>query len=1196
MVLTLVIFFAIICPGLPAGGGINQVIRIVRVGIGMFDGKGQKRLTLAMLGRPRVVRNGIDLTRRIKYRKAVALLGYLAAHAGIWLQRERLADLLWPELDLASARTNLRQVLANLGSLLNDDSAEVLQKVGDSVALIPHPEVQIDIALLSDAVLDRVAADALENRAWRERQVEPWATALGEEFLDGLDLSDALEFSEWLRAKRVQFRSRGTLLLEYLCQAQRADGRLPEAIASARLLADLSPLDENRHGLLMSLLAESGDEAGALEVFAALEHRLKADMGVGPGGRLIALRGDILGRIQRRKEQSSLGGRQAPEVRLAAVLFCVSDLLRDDEAGHYFAEWASALVKARGGIVVSVLGRGLLAVFGLDGKAEGITWRALLAAREISESARNGQSAPPSIGICTGRVLLRSTEGGLHIGGDIPDIARFIGWSAAPGEIRACEAAAQQVRDRFRFELLGEQTFLGLEGCHKVYRWLGEANAAEAAYAPLSGRREELARLAACWDEAAAGQARIAVLRAPAGLGKTRLASELMERVAELGGQVRRIRCSLEHQHEPLAAVLAALAGALKYGVGERPSKSAVFADLVVLLNAEAEQAPILLVVDDLHWSDLATRELIAHLARSLTRQRLLMVLTVRPEVDLDYPGGMAQTIDLAPLDDSASLSLVEAHDPGGALTAEERADIVATCGGIPLFIERLVKSRLEGGHHQLSITELLQSELDRLGGHKTVLHAAAVLGNRFERRHLMALLPDADVPVALTRALGRRLVDSVSAQTCAFRHALIRDTAYQSLPASRRRQLHERAAHLLMQEKTVAPEEVARHFTAAGCHGQAVDWWIKAGEADMACEFAADAMASFQQALDLLSAAGPAADKSLQRAVRMRLGYAAQVAEGFGSPLTWQLFRDMLAEIEAAPESDPSQLFSALCGCYMGSSSFGKDEGLIIARRLQALARTDAERLMAAFALGNTLFWRGDFEEALAWQRQGIALAAQVPFQDRIRYGVDDPAVTCRAINCWTLWFLGQDDAACAMADEAVTVARKGRAAHAQCFALVFAASLQRCRDDVAKTAALAGEALALAKQYAFPLWEGVASLYLLWAQARAGAMSDPSPLFGAAALLQQAIPGRLTTSRWIVASALIEHGDWQEAERLLDTALREVEFQEEQYCLADLLHLKGLCLDRQGLAPQGDEHRRRAIALAQRQGASGLLAAWGR
>lgn len=1137
--------------------------------------------TLDLLGRPRLSLCGDNLTARIKYRKGIALLGYLAAHPGTWFSRETLADLLWPDLEPGPARTNLRQVLNNLSTVLNR-SRDILAKDGDAVSFMAGDDIAIDLDLLSDAALDAAVADTPGARLRRERDIEPRTAGLCGEFMAGLQLAGTPDFDHWLEAQRLRVRERTVLLLEKLCRSQHHEGRLGAATRTARDLLALSPLGENHVLLLMSLLAEAGDTGSALDAYAAYARRLAEDLASEPGPAIRALR-DELG-------QAHSGARQEAELRQLVALYCLSPQLESEEEDEDFSRHFRSVVEQWGGETISGLGLGLLAVFGRGAGGERASQRALLVAQDLQPDAAS-RTPPPRIGISAGRVLLRPGAEIPHLTGDIPDIAKLLAWFALPAEVLVSEAVAGLAGTWFRFEPQEERTLPGLQGNHKIHRLAGVRNHARLDDQPLAGRERELGQLENWWRESAAGRPHAVVLRAPAGYGKTRLAAAFARLVTATGGHVRRIQCRLEHQHEPLAAVAAG------FGTDgqETASRSALFAAIKTRLDEDAERQPTLLLIDDLHWSDRATLELLSQIGRELAGQRLMLVVTTRPETTADLPAERCETIELPPLDQTASLAMIAAHDPEMAIPTDERARIAASCAGIPLFIERQVKSRIEGSDSCLSITALLQGELDQLGADKTVLQTAALLGNRFRRSHLACLLPGADIGTALARALDRGLVDAESAGSYAFRHALIADAAYQCLPVGRRKRLHKTAARLFAAEADCPAEEVARHFTAAGSRDEAVAWWLKAGDAEMAREFAADAMVSFRQALELLESPDKAPDPALSRTARIRLGYAAQVAEGYGSPLTYGLFAEMTAEIEALPDPDPDQLFAALSGCYMGASSFGRDEGLKIARRLQALARTDAERLMALFSLGNTLFWLGRFDEAAHWQRQCIALAAQVPMAGRLRFGVDDPAVTARAFHGWTLWFLGDDAAACAMTEEAVSHARRGARAHGLCFVLVLAACLHWCRGDVAKVAALAGEALAVARQYRFPLWEGGASLLLLWAQASSGAMADSQALFAAAEMLQQAIPSRATTSRWIVLHGLLAREEWHEVEKLLDFTLREIVNQEEQYCLADLLRLKSRCLARRGLDDEAREYAVKARDLAAEQNAAGLSARFG-
>lgn len=1201
-------------------------------------------LVINLLGHAQIWSAGENLTRRIKYRKGIALIGYLAANVGIWQSREKLADLLWPELDRSSARNNLRQILNNLATVLNvSPSTSPLKKEGDAVSLASLGSVRVDLALLSDATLARLMSDDASAGMKCLAEIEPRLADLGGEFLAGLALPDAPEFEEWLTASRQHFSIRTSQLLDQVCRAQHREGRLPDAIGTARRLVGLDPVEEERTMALMSLLAEAGDKRGALEAFNILEQNLERNLGVVPGERAVALRDEIAkeGMAVRKATDPIKTGNQ-PELRWMAAMYC--DFGSSAAGGEFentgFIDRAQDCVQARGGIVVSAAGRGLLAVFGFGESVERPAERALLVAGDMRQAGIAGELR---IGIAAGKVLYRATPNAPHLAGEIPDVAMRIGWTAESGEVLVNEAVALRLGDAFRFETLGDWTFRGLDGVHKLFKLPDSASARQQhtvglpTYGtPFVGRETEIELLQTMWREARSGHARVVVLRGPAGMGKTRLAHELARRVADEGGQVRRIACRLELQHRLLEPVLAAIeshAGiSSRNGAGDRrekivhhldryfhgpdrqsldalvelegerdavggglTSKAEVFSAIIAMANRLIANGPTLLIIDDLHWADPATREVLRQFTAVLERQQVLVVITTRPEIELQCPAGLTRLLEIGQMSRMESAAVARAYDPNGLLPSAEYERISTECGGIPLFAEHLVKSWLEGEHHHLPIAELLQCELDRLGRDKEPIRAAAVLGSQFDSVLLADLLPEVETKPALRRAIAQGLIESTSAGNFAFRHALIWDAAYSGLPPAKRKAYHERAARLLQASPGHQVEDVARHLQAAQRWQEAADWWVKAGEGAMAREFSTNAMAAFRNALDMLEKLGGQADVRQVRDIQIRLGYAAQVAQGYGSPLAYELFNGVAEALDAAPQTDPRDretLFTALAGLYMSSSSPGKINGIDLARRLQALAQTEREWLMVSFALGNTLFWLGRFEEAEYWQRKAMTLAADLPPQDRVRYCVDDPAVTCRTFLSWNLWFTGDENAAVAMAAEAVEVARKGKRVHALCFALTFAVGIHWFRGAVAEMVALASESLAIARQYGFPLWEGVDGLFLLCAQAMTGSMADARPLFAAAELMQQSYQAGITTSRWIAVRALAAQGEWGEAEKLLDLTIREADQHEDQYCVADLIWLKGECL-----AERGDEAAARrqfaaARKLATGQGALGLLA----
>lgn len=623
------------------------------------------------------------------------------------------------------------------------------------------------------------------------------------------------------------------------------------------------------------------------------------------------------------------------------------------------------------------------------------------------------------------------------------------------------------------------------------------------------------------------------------------------------------------------------------------PPKDAVFDALIELLHTVLHTAPTLLVVDDLHWCDHTTLELLGVLMRGLRTQPVLLLLSGRPGVALACPAEYTRPFELPPLEQTERLALVNALDAAAVLTPTERARIATDCAGVPLFIERMVKCQLEGGHHQQGIDELLQTELWRLGAARQVICAAAVLGERFSLPQLTALLPEAEVRPALNAAQRERLVVTQADGTFRFAHALIRDAAHASLPTEQTRALHLAAAQLLARQEDSA-QAVAQHYTQARHWIEAASWWRKAAEQAMAAEFVADAQHGFAQALACLQRHG--ADENQLLMARMRLGRAAQQAQGFGSALAYEHFSTALRSLESWPAEHPERrekLFTALSGRYMGGSSQGAVEGLDIAWRLAALSATPEEKLMTSFALGNSLFWRGQLRAARDWQERGVALAQQIAPQARARFCVDDPAITCRAFLGWTLWFLGDTPGACRVSAEGVALARAGGRVHALCFALTFASGVHWCLGDEGMVRRLSAEARTLAQQHGFPLWESVNALFLLWAAARQQQLPDTAPLFNAAAAMRSAYGAGITTSRWITLHALLAHGGaWSQMEALIDTTIAEADINEDQYCLADLLWLKARCLRHRDEPVEARRYRRRARELARKQQALGLLA----
>jgi hypothetical protein len=333
--------------------------------------------------------------------------------------------------------------------------------------------------------------------------------------------------------------------------------------------------------------------------------------------------------------------------------------------------------------------------------------------------------------------------------------------------------------------------------------------------------------------------------------------------------KLRKLEEALQPYPLPLAEVVPLLAALLSVPLPAdryppltltpQRQKQKTLEALLTWLLVLTEQQPVLFVVEDLHWIDPSTLEFLSLLVEQGPTARLLTLLTCRPE--FQSPWGLRThltPIALQRLPQPQVETMITRVTGGKALPPTVFQHVVAKTDGVPLFVEELTKTVLESGllqetegHYELTgplpplaipatLHDSLMARLDRLATVKTVAQLGAVLGRTFSYEVLQAVTPLDEVP--LQQALAR-LVDAellyqrgVPPQaTYLFKHALIQETAYQSLLKSSRQQYHQQIAQVLETRFPAAvatqPELVAQHYTAAGCVEQAVVYWQQAGE-----------------------------------------------------------------------------------------------------------------------------------------------------------------------------------------------------------------------------------------------------------------------------------------------------------------------------------------------------------------------------
>ena len=318
-----------------------------------------------------------------------------------------------------------------------------------------------------------------------------------------------------------------------------------------------------------------------------------------------------------------------------------------------------------------------------------------------------------------------------------------------------------------------------------------------------------------------------------------------------------------------------------------------LLATLVEWVLGSAHTQPLVIVIEDLHWVDPSTLELIQLLVEQGATARLLLLYTSRPEFRAPWPSRAHHSqINLNRLSAANVRAMVAQVAAAKTLSDDTVAIVVERTGGIPLFVEELTRAVLEGGDGKFTAHEIpatlhdsLTARLDGLGPAKDVAQVGAVIGREFSFELLQAVQPltEVDLQTALAKLTDAELlyVRGIAPDaTYQFKHALILDAAYEAVLKSRRKELHLTIARTI-DEKFPAinqahPEVLARHWAEAGETESAIAAWMRSGEAAESRNAFQEALRSYQQSLAMINALPASSDRDarelslLQCAVRM--------------------------------------------------------------------------------------------------------------------------------------------------------------------------------------------------------------------------------------------------------------------------------------------------------------------------------------
>jgi class 3 adenylate cyclase len=566
--------------------------------------------------------------------------------------------------------------------------------------------------------------------------------------------------------------------------------------------------------------------------------------------------------------------------KVVTVLFC--DLTGSTAIGAHtdpealralmtrYYETARGVLERHGGTVEKFAGDAVMAVFGIPVATEDDALRATRAAVELREVV-HGLGLESRIGVNTGAVV--AAEGDTLVTGDAVNVAARLEQSAGAGEILLGDDTLRLVRDAVTAERV-ELTVKGKPGPVVAHRLHGldpsAAGIARQLQRPMVGRERERERLRVDFaDVVAASTCRLFTLIGPAGIGKSRLVADFLER---LDGTTAVARCRALSYGEgitywPLVEMLIQLEIEPAKAIRSSPAETQLATRH--LLEQRAAESPLVLVVDDLQWAEAPMLDLVEHVADWSRAAPIFLLCIARPEL-LDvrpgWAGGKlnATSILLEPLAETAALELADDLLRGIELDEPTRQRILSTAEGNPLFLEEMAALAREASgalNVPPTIQALLQARLDTLNaGERTVIERGAVEGQVFHRGAVTALAPTTsavDVPGQLVALVRKELVrpDETLIEgddAFRFRHLLIRDTAYEGLPKAVRADLHERFAgwleahaRLVEQDEIVGYhlEQAARYrieldpddARAGGIAGRAAERLGAAGRAALA-------------------------------------------------------------------------------------------------------------------------------------------------------------------------------------------------------------------------------------------------------------------------------------------------------------------------------------------------------------------------
>jgi len=759
-------------------------------------------------------------------------------------------------------------------------------------------------------------------------------------------------------------------------------------------------------------------------------------------------------------------------------------------------------------------------------------------------------------------------------------------------------------------------------------------------------REEELRLLMNRWERAREGEGQVVTIVGEAGIGKSRLVQHFQQEIAadphtwlecttaaffqntpfyavtEMLQQTfhwhtnqnpeRRLaalEASLElaglklEEAVPLIASLLQLPLGAKYpplSMVPEHQRRRLLATVVAWTIGFAKAQPLVMATEDLHWADPSTLELIQLAVEQCATAPLMLLHTTRPEFHIQWPLRAYHTqITLNRLSARNVRIMVGQVAAQNALSEDIISAVVERTRGVPLFVEELTRAVLERSGvsaREIPVTlhDSLMARLDRLGPAKEILQVGAVIGSEFSYALLHAVhpIPEEALQHALLNLSDSELlyVRGIAPDaTYLFKHALIRDAAYEALLKSRRKELHRLVARAINERfpalKDAQPEVLARHWTEAGEIEPAIGEWSTAGTAAWARSAFEEAGESYRQALALIELVPESPERDLQEShLWQSLFGCLNVTKGYAAPETMSASERAAAFAEKS--GNLAQLVSSLSSRATTTVLSGD---LVVGSRLAARAfelavREGSRNSLASVEPMNLIahYWSGNFATA----EEHFATASALYQDPSIRQSQTNNPIAVFAYASWNAWTLGRADLARKREAEMME-ALDGNRPYDLAWSGYYAAHLKLFMRENVRSAALAEQALELSVKHQFPYTGAASRCVLGHARAQLGHADEGTALIrdGIANLVESGarlLIGNFTT---YLAMAQQRQGFLREALETVEQALQAnpdiLAYRPEMFRLRGALRLE------LGQTEMAESDFRGALALAQRLGA---------